>query len=625
MGHFIIGTAGHIDHGKTALVKALTGIDTDRLKEEKERGITIDMGFAYWKEGITIIDVPGHERFIRNMVAGVSAIDFVLLVIAADDGIMPQTIEHLEILKLLQIPAGAVAISKSDLASTSVLNELELEIRNFLSGSPLKESPIFTVSASKNTGIEALSQYLQDTAKRSLTRKDKGLFRMNIDRAFSIKGFGTVATGTVLSGTARNGQTVELLPAEKKIRIRGLQKHSHSVEEVTIGDRAAVNVTGIESGVIKRGNVLTEPERLVPTSCFFAKVHILKSIRTLIDRSIRVRLHIGTAEIFGKIQIIENPISAGDSGYVKITTETPSVCIHKDRFVFREINSSATLGGGVVLDHFKTESKPSLSYLHDLDCTNLFSAVHSFIAHHKCITMADIVSVFGLSASTIQDALTEFVKQKQVIVLGGQSGAVVDAIHFATLKNTLIKTIETIHQAHPMEKGLKKSELRMKFAPDLPEDVFNGILKELIKNDSLKEENEILYLSSHRIRLNEVDRVSIEVIERQLLQHLFSPPSLEVIALEARLDLPDIRRLLRTMEQLGKIVKTGENVYFHVNAVHEARQFVIDFITKKDHIKITDFKDQFHTSRKFALSLLEYFDSIHVTSRNGDSRELFYP
>lgn len=624
MNHFIIGTAGHIDHGKTALVKALTGVDTDRLKEEKERGITIDIGFAYWKEGITIIDVPGHERFIRNMVAGVSAIDFVLLVIAADDGIMLQTKEHLEILKLLQISSGAVVITKTDLVDKLRLNEIESEIRDFLFDSFLKKSPVFRISSVLNSGIEDLSQYLLSAASQSLPKNDHGFFRMYVDRVFSVKGFGTVLTGTVLSGTARVDQALELLPIGKVVRIRGLQKHTHPVDEVKNGDRAAINIAGIDIETVKRGSVLAETDHLISKDTFLGKMYVLQSVKKTLGKSIRIRLHIGTAELFGRIRMIGSPIQPGKAGYVRIAIEGQVVCVRGDRFIIREINSSATLGGGVVLDHYETAVIVDSNYLSDLEKDNLSIALHCFIAHHKTVTIKQMVSVFGYSYSIMEKELGKLELLKQITILSDRDKRVLDNDYFTVLQEDVLSKIRIFHQKHPAEYGIKRSELRSQFTPVLQNDVFDSVLKKLIDNGVLTEKNDFVSNSSHRIQLNTQDRKLIGEIERTLSQHLFSPPSIEIIASGMRLTSPELRRLLKIMVQLEIVVRADENLYFHTDAVNEARHFVIDYIAKKGHIKITDFKDRFLTSRKFALSLLEYFDTIQVTSRNGDSRVLFH-
>jgi selenocysteine-specific elongation factor len=621
MGHFIIGTAGHIDHGKTALVKALTGIDTDRLKEEKERGITIDIGFAYWKEKITIIDVPGHERFIRNMVAGVCAIDFVLLVIAADDGIMKQTEEHFEILKLLHVTAGAVVVTKTDLTDEKRLMELDSEIKNFVKGSFLENAPIFKVSSVHNTGIEVLSSYLDVVANQTKPKKDNGIFRMNIDRSFSMKGFGTVVTGTVWSGMAAVDQILELLPPGKTVRIRGLQKHNQAVNNVRTGDRAAINIIGLDKNMIQRGFVLSMPECLKPVSSFYAKVYLLKSLKKPIDKSMKIRLHMGTAESFGAIKSISEPLIPGGEGYVKVVTKEPVLCVRGDRFILRETNSSMTLGGGMVLDHCQAMNDADKSYLRSVENDDLSEAMSQFISFHKVTTVGHMVSVFGLSPFMIETEINELAKQKQIRVFGDQGKSVVSQKHFLFLQVELLHRLKTFHENNPTEKGIKKSELKSVLC-ETDQSIFDFLIEEMKSKNQLNDEKEKVYLSDHRIQLNDKDTDRIKEIELRLYRDLFAPPSVEIITSGLGMTTSEVSRLLKIMLQTGKAVKSSENIYFHAEAVQLARQFVVDFIKKNGHIKITDFKNRFQTSRKFALSLLEYFDSIQVTSRNGDSRVL---
>ena len=622
MGHFIIGTAGHIDHGKTALVRALTGIDTDRLKEEKERGITIDIGFAYWKERITIIDVPGHERFIWNMVAGVSAIDFVLLVIAADDGIMPQTKEHFEILKLLHLNAGAVVITKTDLADDQRLIELESEIKTLVKDSFLESARVFRVSSVQNIGIEILGAYLESVSVQIKPKKERGIFRMNVDRCFSMKGFGAVLTGTVLSGVAAVDQTLELLPLKKTVRVRGLQKHNRTINEVRTGDRAAVNITGSDYKMIKRGFVLSTPECLRPVTVFYAKTYMLNSLKKPIDKTIRIRLHLGTAELFGSIKAVGEPILPCGEGYVKIVTKEPAICVRGDRFIIREVNSSVTLGGGVVLDHNTSLDEADQEYLRSIENEEMSAAISRFISFHRITTTDHMVSVFGISFSMLETELRSLEKQERISVLGDQKKIVIDYPYFVFLQNELLSYCQIFHEKNPVEKGVKKSELKVQLSRETDQAVFGFLIDELKKRGLLNDEMETVYLSTHRIRFSDQDNDQIKEIEHRLARDLFSPPSMEIIAHEMKLAPTDIRKFLKMMSQTGLAVKCGENLYFHADAVHQARQFVIDFIKKNGHIKITDFKNRFQTSRKFALSLLEYFDSIQVTSRNGDSRVL---
>lgn len=624
MSHFIIGTAGHIDHGKTTLVKALTGIDTDRLKEEKERGITIDLGFAYWKDGITIIDVPGHERFIRNMVAGVSSIDFVLLVIAADDGIMPQTVEHFDILKLLHIRAGAVVITKTDLVPETKLKELESEVGDFIKGSFLEKARVFRISVAQGNGVDTLSRYLEHEAAKSAPRKEHGFFRMNIDRRFAMKGFGTVVTGTVLAGAAGVDEILEILPLKKQVRIRGIQKHNQNVETVHAGDRAALNITGIETDKLERGYLLSAVGQMKAAPAFYAKVHCLKSAKKPVVKAMRARLHIGTAELFCKIDPVERPIYAGQDGYVKITPEISLACIRGDRFILREANSSTTFGGGVILHHVRPDTKAGVNYLSKMQSENLSESLACYISFHKTVTLTELVSVFGLEKSVIDPELAKLEHQKAIRRLENGERTFADYEFYIRLRDLIVNKLTVFHTQNSDEKGMKKSQIKAELEGATDQDVFEPFIQTLKTEGFILDEKDMLRLASHKIKIKDKDQALMVEIELKLKQNPFSPPSLEIVSAELKQPLSEVLRVARMMGESGVVVKTSENLYFHADAEKEARQFVIDFIHKKGHIKITDFKDRYHTSRKFALSLLEYFDSIQVTSRNGDSRVLYH-
>ncbi len=621
MRHFIIGTAGHIDHGKTSLVKALTGIDTDRLKEEKLRGITIDLGFAYWKDHITIIDVPGHEKFIRNMVAGVSAIDFVLLVIAADDGIMPQTREHLEILQLLQIPHGAVVITKIDTVESNRLNEVEAEIRIFLEPTIFSAGKIFRVSSVTKEGIGELTAYLEHVSQRPVPNDDRGFFRMNVDRSFSMKGYGTVVTGTVLSGSVKVGDYLAWQPDQKPVRVRGLQKHTRAVGRVTAGDRAAINLSSVDKNEIRRGHVLIEPDYLALTHSFYAKIHMLNSSAKSLKSPVRIRLLIGTAERFGKIQTAgDEPLIPGNSGYVRIAVDEPLTCVFGDRFIIREFNSSATVGGGMVLDQSQKEKAVPVDYLKSLETESLSDRMAFFIYHHKIVSLKHIISVMGCLPSVARNALEAIQKNNRIVFLS--DGIVCDALHFSELQAKLIYALQSFLREHPSENAIRTTEFKMRYFENMQDEMFQAVIERLERDRVLSDTHEWIHLEGHRLTVNPKDEPLLNRIENRLIENLFSPPALESLGTEMNLKPPELTRLIALMVRLNKAVKTGEKIYFHSSAVDRARQILIDFIGKNGDITVINFKEQLQTSRKFAISLLEFFDASHITLRDGDSRKL---
>jgi selenocysteine-specific elongation factor len=621
MHHFIIGTAGHIDHGKTSLVKALTGIDTDRLKEEKERGITIDLGFAYWKDHITVIDVPGHERFIRNMVAGISAIDFVLLVVAADDGIMPQTREHLDILQLLQIRRGAVVITKIDAVPESRVAAIEEDVKIFLQSSVLGRARVFKVSYITKEGIGELRNYLEQTAQDVARRDDRSFFRMYVDRKFSVKGFGTVVTGTVLSGSAKLDDDLEWLPKREIVRVRGLQKHNHTSEVVAAGDRAAINLPTVKQNEITRGHVLAQPGHLALVRSFVAKAYTLRSSKKPLKKHDRIRLHIGTAELFGEIEVLgAASLEADQFGYVRICADEPLSCVYGDRFILREFNSASTVGGGMVLEHLDGEKSVPVAYLRDLESEDEFGRIACFIRHHKIVSLKNVLSVMGCSQNLAHKVLNALLKKDEIVIVGGPQ-TIADKKYLSELQSEIADALKSFHRDRPAERGVHKSVLRVDFKK-LSDGIFETCIEQLVRNKIVTEDRGLLLIQNHTITLNPKDTQCIAEIEKRLTDHPFSPPTIEIVSGEMKLTMADLHRLTRIMTGLNKIIKTGDKIYFHSSAVDQARQILIDFIGKKGHITVIDFKQQLQTSRKFALSLLEFFDSQHLTIREGDIRIL---
>ena len=356
--HVVIGTAGHIDHGKSLLTKVLTGTDPDRLKEEKERGMTTDLGFAFFGDNVTIIDVPGHEKFVRHMLAGASTIDLVLLVIAADDGIMPQTIEHFEITKLLGIKKGIIVITKKDLVDNEWLKLIEVDIKKMIQGSFLEKAPMISVSSITGEGIPELKKLINELIKNIEPKPDRGIFRMPIDRCFTMKGFGTVVAGTILSGSVKLGERIELLPQNKIARLRGIQIHNQSVNSATIGTRAALNLIGVEKEEIIRGNVLATVGYYHPTSLINASLYRLKDTPEPLKNMTRIRLHLGTAEIMSRILLLDKKeLLTGEAGLVQLRLETPTVCDWNDHYVVRSYTPPRTIGGGIVLEAHPTKAR----------------------------------------------------------------------------------------------------------------------------------------------------------------------------------------------------------------------------------------------------------------------------
>ncbi|MCB0832919.1 MAG: selenocysteine-specific translation elongation factor [Bacteroidetes bacterium] len=619
MPHFIIGTAGHIDHGKTALVKALTGIDSSRLKEEKERGITIDIGFAYWKPEITIIDVPGHERFIRNMVAGVHSIDFVLFVIAADDGIMPQTVEHLEIIRLLDIRAGCVAMTKCDLVDEYRRQTVAASIRKALVNSPLERERLFEVSSIRGDGIDELRDFLQNLPATKIKRPP-GPFRMFVDRSFSIKGHGTVITGTVLSGTVNVHQAIELLPSGQKLRVRGLQQHIHTAERLEAGDRAAINVAGIDKRDVRRGHVVADPAWLKLHTVYTAKLFLLSSARSAIKGYSSYRVLIGTQEIFVRIRPLGNTeVSPGSSGYVSITFEEPVCYLHGDRFVLRESNSASTLGGGRLLSDLPATAGQNArfsEFFEHLEQGDLTEKLAAYIVFTGRASISHMASIFGAPSETVRS----LIGRNPGFVEAGPD-LVVDAERWNALLENAVDKLALFHTEYADRKGMRKTDLRHSLQIS-DNSVWNSFLRQLLERFPVQDHEDYLALGSHEIQLSPEDRPLAVAVEQVFAKQLYTPPLIDEVADSLSLPRQQTLRLIRTLTDQGILIKTDSRLHFHHTAITQARRLVIDFIGRNGHIEVGQFKEKLNISRKFALSLLEYFDSVRLTQREDHYRIL---
>lgn len=625
MRHINIGTAGHIDHGKTALVKALTGIDTDSLKEEKERGITIDIGFAHWNDYITMIDVPGHERFIRNMIAGVHAIDFALLVIAANEGIKPQTIEHLRILDLLQIPSGAVVLTKTDLAEESRLHNLETDIRQLTQDTFLKDAPVFFTSAVNGSGLQALSAYLTELPGKYPAYPTGRIFRLPVDRVFKKAGFGTVVTGTVISGSAELNATVEIFPSRQKVRVRGIQKHGRAAASARFGDRAAINVSGDIKIPLTRGVMIADADTLNTSRSYYVHVKILQESVKPITASSGLRILIGTEELFGKIKPLNRmPIPSGETALALMQINGDRCYIRGDRFIIREKNARSTIGGGTIL--WNAETAINGAPVHETFLSLLYGnlpeeAVKNVLRETDWISMNELPSLFGLTREFLNTIVAEAVRDRIAIHLPEKFDWIINKKFFDELKNQVHLFIADWHRQHPQEHGIKKNTLKKTYA-HLPDALYDYLLEILTKDGTIDEQGEIIRLSGFTARMDEAAQAIISRIAEMLDTGGFAPPSVEEIAQRLDIDIQTLQGYLRKMIAMKLAVSTDSKTFFHSKKIEKALQLLVDFVTRNGHITIQDFKALTNTSRKYALSLLEYFDRQEITIRRNDKRYL---
>jgi selenocysteine-specific elongation factor len=631
----IVGTAGHIDHGKTALIKALTGVDADRLPEEKQRGITIDLGFAELVLGdlrIGFVDVPGHERFVKNMLAGASGIDFVLLVIAADEGVMPQTREHFEICRLLEIKNGLVVLTKSDLVDDELLELVKLETAELVENSFLENAPVLAVSSKTGEGIEELKRVLLETARKIPDRKNETITRLPVDRSFSVKGFGAVVTGTLVAGKIGETDEMEILPAGKRVRVRGLQTHGKAVKTAHAGQRTAVNLGGIEHGEMTRGMVLCAKNIMRPTQIFDAEIEVLKEAKRSLKSRQRVRVHIGTIEALARVQVLNeaSEIQKGEKDLAQLRTESPIVTIPGERFIIRSYSPQITIAGGRVLDalaqkHRHRDAERVRTYLQNLAEADKAGQVRLFLeaADERGLTFADLQARTGLKAEILQKAIAENVGQTKVIEA---ENIFIARTPFENLKVKTLAEIENHHRREPLIQGILRETLREKIFAHLPHEIFKSVLASLEKDNKIAAEKETLRLASHNLELS-----AEEKILRERLLKIYDRAKLEVPKLEDALSdaiggtkhtRETARKIFQLLLNSGDVVKVTEEFYFLKEAISDLVKKMKDFAGKTPDrlIDVAAFKEMANVSRKYAIPLLEHFDRTRVTRRAGDKR-----
>jgi len=622
--HIVLGMAGHIDHGKTEIVKALTGTDTDRLKEEKERGMTTDLGFAFLGEDITIIDVPGHEKFVKTMVAGVNTVDLSLLVIAADDGVMPQTIEHLEILNLLNIQTGLVAVSKIDLVEEDWLSMVVEDVKRLLRGTVLQDASIIPVSPITGQGMDRLKESIFEVARTVQDRRDKGIFRLPIDRVFTIKGFGTVVAGTVLSGKIATDDTVELLPQGKTLRVRGVQVHDHPVQESSVGYRTAINLMNVEKEAVQRGDMLAEPGFLRPTSMMDVHFSLLKTWKKELKNRTRVRVHIGTNEVIARIILLDREAYApGDEGFVQLHFEKPVVADREDRYVVRSYSPIRTMGGGFILDTYPSKHKrfekdviqklqrllkgdPSLAVLDVLE-TSWFTPMLS----------EDLAKSLGITKEDTLAHLTRLESAGDALRVGKKRW--MSRKNHDILKRKLEQILATFHQENPLRLFMSGAELRSRIRQPVDRNLFEEIIQQLQEEKAVSVKGDRIQRKGHTARLTPEIQTLKNKIEKTLLSDPFNPPSEKQMVQELG---EEVESLLKHMTESGDLIRLEAGLFLHKKAVEDASCKIRTYLQENARATVSDLKQCLGTTRKYAVPLLVHFDTTGLTERDGDYRRL---
>ncbi len=628
--HVVIGTAGHIDHGKSALVRALTGTDPDRLKEEKERGITIDLGFAFLASenniSLALIDVPGHEKFVKNMLAGVGGIDLVMLVVAADESVMPQTREHFEICRLLEIPRGIIVLTKCDLVDSDLRELAVLETRELVAGSFLDDAPVVEVSSTSGEGIDALKQTLFEQAEAVPVRKASGLFRLPVDRVFSMKGFGTVVTGTLVAGAVRQDDEVEILPRGSKARVRGLQVHGEKRELASAGQRTAVNLQGIDTDDVARGDTLTIPGTFVPTMMLDAELDVLESSPVPVKDLTRVHLHVGTAQVLARVRTLggRKALAPGDKGIVQLRLESPVVAARGDRFILRRYSPLETIAGGLLLDarpekHAVT-SAAAIARVEALLAGDNLTAAVQFVAEAGVagLTEGDLARRLGLDAEEMTDvsraASLVAVSEKPRIYIGPD---VVDS-----LANRLNDELARFQKKNPLLDGMPKSELREKTAARAPQEVFEWVLTKLVTEGGLRSVHDLVATADHRIQMSPEEAQARDFLVAEYRESGCRPKNLSEAATKGKQDLRLLDRVQHVLLKDGTLVQIADGMVFHRDVLEELKETIRGYKTKRDSIDVGFFKEMAGVTRKHAIPLLEWLDRERVTQRSGNARRI---
>lgn len=631
MRHVIAGTAGHIDHGKSALVRALTGTDPDRLKEEQVRGITIDLGFAHLNLGdvqVGFVDVPGHEKFVKNMLAGVGGIDFVLLVVAADESIMPQTREHFDICRLLGVSSGIVVVNKMDLVDPEMLELVLEEVQETVAGSFLEKAEIIPVSSKTGEGIDRLKQAIHDLALAMRPRPSNRLLRLPIDRAFSIRGFGTVLTGTLTSGEIQKDQEIELVPGGLIAKVRGLQVHGEMTNHAMAGQRTAVNLQGVDLAQVERGMAVTVPHIFKSTQILDVRLSLLPSAKPL-KNLVKVRFHQGTIEVLARVALIgQDMLAPGETTYAQLRLDTPVFCLHGDAFIIRRFSPTITIGGGVILhpnpSKHKSTDKKTLTALQGLDLGDFAEKIPVLLATapKRAIDMNELNSLLGLPGPEINKICANLAKSGKLVLIPASSPILVLPHIIESLQKETLAQISGFHKENELQKGISKEELRKRFYDDLPIEVFRYCLDGLVEKRRITFLEDAISLYGREIQLTPEAEKIRESIETAIKDGDFQPPSLSDLQQSLPANPEEIRRIFFWMIKEKILVKLSEDVFYHKSTLEGIKQQIKAKFAPGAKFGVAEFKDLFDITRKHAIPLLELLDRERFTRRVGNDRVL---
>ncbi|HPB70009.1 MAG: selenocysteine-specific translation elongation factor [Syntrophales bacterium] len=633
MKHLIVGTAGHVDHGKTALVRALTGVDTDRLKEEKNRGITIELGFAPLTLpsglAVDIVDVPGHERFVRQMVAGAAGIDLVVLVIAADEGVMPQTREHLQICALLGIRRGLVALTKTDMVDPDWRTLVAEDVREFLQGTFLEGAPVCPVSALAGEGLGDLLGALDAVAAAVEEEEDCGLFRLPVDRVFTMKGFGTVVTGSLISGAIAAGEAVDIFPRGVTAKIRGMQIHNEGVTEAAAGQRVAINLQGVEKAMLGRGDVLARPATLLPSRRLDVRASSLASAGRALKNRALVRFHAGTSELMARIILRDrDELKPGEAAAAQLFLEAPACCVAGDRFVLRSYSPVTTVGGGVVLDPLPKKHRrrdpevaSALTVLAEGDGAAR-TAVILERSGARGAAPGELCVRTGMPVRRLQKILDGLFAAHRAVLVDRDEMRAVAAGVYQDLQNRIVADLTDYHARHALKEGLSREELRTALGRAVTPKLFQMVLRDLEKAGRIVADREHVRLPGHQVQLGgELAALRQEMGDLYRDAGL-APPTLREIRERFADRVRPAESVLKVMLQEGELVKVSEDLYYHGDNLAALRERYRVLLIRDGKATPVEFKELTGLTRKFIIPLMEYFDLTKLTIRSGDQRLL---
>jgi len=635
MKNVIIGTAGHIDHGKTTLIKAITGRDTDRLKEEKERGISIELGFTYFDlpsgRRAGIIDVPGHEKFIKNMLAGVMGIDIVMLVIAADEGIMPQTKEHLNILNLLGIEKGLIAVTKTDLVDEEWLELVKEDIREGVKGTFLESSPIIPVSSVTREGINEVIEIVDHLTAEVRDKDINGTPRLPVDRVFTMPGFGTIVTGTLIAGKFRIGDEVQIFPGNKTGRIRSIQVHGVDSEYAYGGQRVAINLAGIKKSEVERGNVIAPINSMKSTMMVDVKLKLLEDSQRIIENRTRFRLYIGSSEVLCRVVFLDREqLTPGESCYAQLRLEDEIVAKKGDRFIIRFYSPMMTIGGGEILEPNPPKRKrfdeEVIRELKIKEKGEINEVVEKIIKDKSSVfpTLKDLSVLTVMPEENIEEIVNKLKEEKKILTFSLLKDLHIIHIDYKNqLSDAIVEELKKFHVNNPLKVGISKEELRSKYLGSIKQKLGDSFINRLIDEGVIKQINESIALADFDVRFNPLQEKIKKEIEHVFLENKFSPVKKEELYNIIKYDIKDIDQVFEALIDMDILIRLKEDNILHIEAYTEAVEMVKNFIIKNGSITVGQLRDLLNTNRKLSIALIEYLDDQKITKRVGDTRVLF--